>query len=103
MQRPTNLKELRSFIGLVNYYRDMWPRRSHTLAPLTELAGKKFLWEERHETAFQAMKSIVAANALLACPDHNQPFQIETDASDYQLGAVILQNGRLKGAFRGVP
>ena len=41
------------------------------------------------------MKSIVAADALLAYPDPNQPFNVETDASDYQLGAVIKQNGHL--------
>jgi len=40
------------------------------------------------------MRSILASDAILAYPDHNQPFVIETDASDYQLGSVIKQNGR---------
>ena len=95
MKRPTNLKQLRAFIGLVNYYRDMWPKRSHTLAPLTELTGARhFTWTDRHTAAFNRMKAIVAADVLLTYPDHNCPFEIETDASDYQLGAVIKQRGR---------
>ena len=93
---PENKKELRRFIGLVNYYRDMWVRRSHVLAPLTILSSKKnkWKWGDEEQKAFQLMKKIISKNALLAYPDFNEEFVIHTDASDYQLGAVISQKGR---------
>ena len=95
MQPPKNVKKLRSFLGLVNYYRDMWPRRTHVLAPLTAMTGKTpFIWEAQHQQACDTMKSINAADMLLAYPNLNHPFDIETDASDYQLGAIIKQHGR---------
>ena len=45
MQRPKNVKQLRSFVGAVNYYHDLYPRRAHVMHPLTSLAGKSlFEW-----------------------------------------------------------
>ena len=77
-----------------NYYRDMWPCRTHVLAPLTTLTGKRaFIWTSNCQQAFDQMKALISSNALLAFPDHTQPFDVETDASDYQLGSVIKQSG----------
>ena len=92
MQAPINIKQVRLFIGAVTYYCDMWPQRSHILAPLTDLTGKgTFVWNTIHQQAFDAMKVLMVEDVLLRYPDHNLPFHICTDASDYQLGSVILQ------------
>ena len=94
--RPINTKQVRSFVGLVNYYKDMWPRRAHILKPLTDLCSPKtpFIWSETHEEAFQNMKRLVAEDVMLRFPDHHKPFHIYTDASKYQVGVTILQDER---------
>jgi putative transposase len=93
MSAPQNVTQTRSFLGTVTYYRDMWPQCYHILTPLTELTGKgKFVWEPKHQKAFEQMKAMIASEALLHYPDHNLPFENYTNASDYQLGAVIMQN-----------
>ena len=95
MDRPRSLKEMRSFLGAVNYYRDVWPKRAHILAPLSNNSGaKKFIWTPEMQKAFEQMKSVLIADAFMAYPNHNKPFEIETDASDYQMGAVIKQDNQ---------
>jgi hypothetical protein len=98
MDRPRNATELRMFIGCVNYYRDMWPSRAHILKPLTDHSGLKkrtpIPWTPEMQTAFDKMRALMAADALAAYPDHNKRFDVYTDASDFQLGACIVQEGR---------
>lgn len=93
---PKTKKELRRFIGMVNYYRDMWVRRSEVLAPLAALTSKttKWFWTKDHQDAFDLMKKIVSRETLLAYPDFSQPFDIYTDASHSQLGAAICQDNK---------
>ena len=106
---PSTVKELRKFLGMVQYYRDLWDKRSHLLAPLTNLVGeygvtkathkskikkKPWYWDPCHQEAFDAIKQCLAREVLLAYPDYSLPFDIYTDASSRQLSAVITQSGR---------
>ena len=71
----------------------MWLRQSHLLAPLTKLTSKteKFVWIAKEQKAFELIKRIIARETLLSYPDYNKPFDIHTNASHYQLGAIISQ------------
>ena len=90
---PKTHKELRRFIGIINYYQDMWVHCSDALAPLSALTSKnvKWTWTPKHQEAFVKVKQIVSHEVMLAYPDFNKPFDIHTDASKRQLGAVISQ------------
>ncbi len=103
MDRPCNTTELRMLIGCINYYCDMWPSRAHILKPLTDQFGLKkrapTKWTDEMQKAFDKMRLLMAANALAAYPDHNKWFDVYTDASDFQLGAFIIQEGKLVAYF----
>ena len=97
LQRPRTVKDLRSFIGAVTYYRTMFPTRTHILAPLTALTSQKsgnVAWSAECQHAFEPIKAILSSDVLLRYPDHNKPFHVYTDASDLQLGTVIVQDER---------
>ena len=104
MDCPKTPKELHKFIGMVNYYRNIWPSCAHILKPLIDRAGLKkgqpLIWTDEMQAAFEKMKQLCTADTLAAYPDHNKRFDIYTDASDYQLGAVICQDGRPVAYFR---
>ncbi len=106
---PNNIKELGHFLGMVQYYPDMWARRSEILAPLTDLVGdcgetkttrmnktkkKPWQWDLIHQQAFDNVKAAIAKETVLAYLDFLKPFEIYTDASSMQLGAVITQDNR---------
>jgi hypothetical protein len=103
MDRPCNAMELRILIGHVNYYCDMWPSCAHILKPLTDQSGLKkkapIEWTDEMQKAFDKMHLLVAVNALAAYPNHNNGFDVYTDASDFQLGAYLIHEGRLVAYF----
>ena len=92
---PTSKKQLRSFLGLVGYYRAFVPNFAAIAAPLTALNKKgtqgKLVWTETHEQAFQALKGHVCTQPVLCLPDVNKPFILQTDASADGIGAILLQ------------
>ena len=75
----------------------MWPRRSYTLAPLTRLTyiKRKFKWTKVERDAFDKIKRIVARDTLLTYTYFHETFKIHTNASVFQLGAVVRQKGEL--------
>ena len=93
---PTNRRQLKSFLGFVNYYKKHWRRRSHILEPLTRLTSSKvkFEWTEEQQKAFKTIKNVMAKKILLSYPDFSKPFHIYTDASDKQLGGIIVQDDK---------
>ncbi len=93
---PTNCKEPCHFIGLVNYNRDMWIHCSETSAPLTALSSRnvRCSWTDEEQKAFHTMKCIISRETLLSYPNFNLPFDIHTNASQVQHGAVISHHGR---------
>ena len=70
LQPPKTKRQLRHFLGMVNFYRDMWRRRSHLLAPLTGLVGKdvKYVWGKEQQSSFEEMKSVMSKETLLSFP-----------------------------------
>jgi RNase H-like domain found in reverse transcriptase len=93
---PTTKRQLRSFIGIVNHYRDMWIRRSDILSPLARLMSKdvKWQWTDSEQKAFEQMKRIIGRETLLTYSNFDKPFEIYTDASHKQLGSTITQDGK---------
>ena len=81
---------------MINFYRDMWQKRTELLAPLTALTSKntKYDWKDEHQNCFDAIKCVIGREVLLAYPDFNVPFEIHIDTLKLQLGAVISQKGK---------
>ena len=90
---PTNIKTLRSFLGLASYYRRFIPNFARVARPLHTLTRKDvaFKWNEDCQKAFDHLKNLLTKSLLLSYPDFTQPFLLETDASIDGLGAVLAQ------------
>uniref|UniRef100_A0A2N9F3Y9 RNA-directed DNA polymerase n=1 Tax=Fagus sylvatica TaxID=28930 RepID=A0A2N9F3Y9_FAGSY len=95
--RPTNVSEVRSFLGLAGYYRRFVEGFSRIAAPLTHLTRKnaKFEWKEECEKSFQELKQRLVTAPVLTIPSSSGGFVIYSDASHKGLGCVLMQHGRV--------
>ena len=94
-QRPTTKKQVRSFLGLIGYYRNFIANFSTVSAPLSDLTKRgqpnKVRWEEEQENAFVTLLQKLGKSPILCLPNFEKDFLLRTDASESGIGAVLLQ------------
>ena len=90
---PRSVKDVQAFLGMANYHREHIKGFSHTAEPLSRLTGKKckFEWAEEQEDAFATLREKLTTAPILALPNRNDPFILDTDASDKAIGASLSQ------------
>jgi hypothetical protein len=90
---PTNIKQVRGFLGLASYYRKFIKDFALIAKPLNQLLknDEEFIWNDERELSFQTLKNCLISYPILRHPDFNRPFYLYTDASGTALGAVLQQ------------
>ena len=97
MPVPRTKKGVQQFLGLAGYYRRFIRDFATIATPLTELTRKsapqEVKWSLQAQEAFDTLKTKIASSPVLMCPDMSRMFTLQTDASDYGIGAVLSQTG----------
>jgi hypothetical protein len=96
-KQPSNVSEVRSFLGMAGYYRRFIKGFSSIARPMTELLKKdnKFVWTLKCEESFQIIKKKLTTASVLTLPDIHQDFVVFCDASRQGLGCVLMQNEKV--------
>jgi hypothetical protein len=94
---PTTFRQIRSFLGLAGYYRRFIPDFSRITKPIIELLKKeaKFVWGQKCEDAFHALRQHLTTTPVLAQPDNSKSFDVYCDASSTGLGCVFMQDNQV--------
>jgi hypothetical protein len=96
-KQPTDVSKIRSFVGLIGYYRRFIEGFSKIVKPLTSLLekGKEFKWDEACQNFFEELKEKLITGLVLVMPDIHQGFDVYCDASHLGLGCVLMQEGKV--------
>jgi hypothetical protein len=94
--KPNNVTEVRIFLGGTQYWRKFISKFSLIAAPLHAMTSIKqvFQWGGKQQKYFDALKEKISSTPVLALPNLRQPFEIQTNASNYAMGVVLLQHGK---------
>ena len=93
-KKPTTIRDVQCFLGFANFYRIFIKDYSKIATPLTRLTCKdKLEWSTEADQAFEILKTAFTSAPILTHPDFQKPFFLESDASDFALGAVLSQHG----------
>ena len=94
---PTNVSEVRSFLGLASYYRKFVEGFSKIATPLTNLLKKdqKFEWSDTFQHSFEELNQKLTTTLVLALPSGKDGYVVYSDASRQRLGCVLMQDGRV--------
>ena len=90
---PERVHDVQAFLGFCNFYRRFIKDYSTIARPLFDLTRKEtpFRWENAQEQAFRALINAFVTAPVLMLPDHDRPFRLITDASDFAVGALLEQ------------
>lgn len=90
---PKNIKQVRGFLGICGWYRRFIKNFSTETFPITEVVStkRKFKWTPEAQQAFERIKSLLTSAPVLNNPDFSKKFYLHCDASDFGIGAVLVQ------------
>jgi len=92
---PKNVHEMRVFLGMTNYQRKFVEGYSKVTSILTDLLKKykRWCWTDKCQKEFDDLKRRMFTTPILKLPDFGRPFEVHTDASDFSIGGVLMQDG----------
>ena len=93
LQAPRSVKEIRSFLGMTGYYRTSIPQYAKIAEPIVRLTRKyqRFEWDNEQQNAFETLKEMLCSNQMMAYPNLQKPYKLHTDACDYAVGGILVQ------------
>ena len=94
MSPPNSVNGVRSLLGTTGYYRNCIPNYADVVEPLVSLTRRhaRFHWGPSQQNAFEKLKQLLCSDQVLAYPNTQKPYKLYTDASNYAIGGILVQD-----------